>query len=83
MFYFVFFCFNWFFQMAKATYAKKAFVSLLPRGQWVCDKSRAFCGRKEKRRHPHFGVFSYLIGVFPQKNNIKLGNLHDKREIIL
>ena len=22
MFYFVFFCFNWFFQMAKATYAK-------------------------------------------------------------
>ena len=23
----------------------KTSVSLLPRGQWVCDKSRAFCGR--------------------------------------
>ena len=38
---------------------------------------------KKKGRHPHFGVFSYLIGVFPQKNNIKLGKLHDKWEIIL
>ncbi len=24
---------------------RKTSVSLLPRGQWVCDKSRAFCGR--------------------------------------
>ena len=28
---------------------RKTSVSLLPRGQWVCDKSRAFCVRKEKR----------------------------------
>ena len=48
MFYFVFFCFNWFFQMAKATYAKN-FRFFTPRGQWVCDKSRAFCVLKEKR----------------------------------
>ena len=32
--------------MAKATYAKN-FRSLLPRGQWVCDKSREFCVRKK------------------------------------
>ena len=61
---------------------RKTSVSLLPRGQWVCDKSRAFCGRIKKGTHPHFMVFSYLLGVFPQKNNVKLGILHDKREII-
>ena len=61
---------------------RKTSVSLLPRGQWVCDKSRAFCVRIKKGTHPHFGVFSYLLGVFPQENNIKLGILHDKREII-
>ena len=27
---------------------RKTSVSLLPRGQWVCDKSREFCVRKKK-----------------------------------
>ena len=44
--------------MAKATYAKKAFVSLLPRGQWVCDKSRAFRVRKRKKKRMYL---MYLI----------------------
>ena len=35
--------------MAKATYAKN-FRFFTSRGQWVCDKSRAFCGRIEKKR---------------------------------
>ena len=34
------------------------------------------------RLSPFYGIF-LLIGVFPQKNNIKIGKLHDKWEIIL
>ncbi len=29
---------------------RKTSVSLLPRGQWVCDKSRAFRVRKKKKK---------------------------------
>ncbi len=42
--------------MAKATYAKN-FRFFTSRGQWVCDKSRAFCGRT----HVKLGNIQKLI----------------------
>ena len=32
-------------------------VSLLPRGQWVCDKSREFCVRNEKGKRIYLKKF--------------------------
>ena len=43
---------------------RKTSVSLLPRGQWVCDKYREFCVRKRK-----------LSGFASLRLKIPLGNL--------
>ena len=67
--------------MAKATYAQNFRFFTSPWSVGLRQISCILCSNK-KWTHPHFGVFSYLLGVFPQENNIKLGILHDKREII-
>jgi len=36
------------FSKGRKQLMRKTSVSLLPRGQWVCDKSRDFCGQKKK-----------------------------------
>ena len=50
---------------------RKTSVSLLPRGQWVCDKSREFCVRKRK-----LSVFAALRLKIPLGNLIPPKILH-------
>ena len=36
------------FSKGRKQLMRKTSVSLLPHGQWVCDKSRDLCGQKKK-----------------------------------
>jgi hypothetical protein len=60
---------------------RKTSVSLLPRGQWVCDKSRAFRVRKKKKKLCVFAplrlrickgckdFFTFLVKIFGDYRN--------------
>ena len=48
MFYFVFFCFNWFFQMAKATYAKNFRFFTSPWSVGLRQISCILCSKRKK-----------------------------------
>ena len=67
MFYFVFFCFDWFFKMAKATYAKNFRFFTSPWSVGLRQISCFLWSNKKRDTSPFYGIFLLIRCISAEK----------------